>query len=171
MQPDAFTHIVNQLKDKLFRLALRWLPEVAEAEDAVQEVFIKLWQQRDALKEVQNLEAWSVRLTRNLCIDKLRARKMPHGEWYPGFDLPDKSLGADHQLTRAETIQGIKQLMQHLPDKQRQVMELRDLEDYSYQEISEVLGISLSQVKINLFRARQQVREALSSRQMKQHGS
>lgn len=171
MQPDAFTHIVNQLKDKLFRLALRWLPDVAEAEDAVQEVFIKLWQQRDNLKEVQNLEAWSVRMTRNLCIDKLRARKMPQGEWYPGFDLPDQTLGADHQLAGAETIQGIKRLMQHLPDKQRQVMELRDLEDYSYQEISEALGISLSQVKINLFRARQQLREALSSRQMKQHGS
>ncbi|MCB9081387.1 MAG: sigma-70 family RNA polymerase sigma factor [Lewinellaceae bacterium] len=171
MQPDAFTHIVNQLKDKLFRLALRWLPDVAEAEDAVQEVFIKLWQQRDNLKEVQNLEAWSVRMTRNLCIDKLRARKMPQGEWYPGFDLPDQTLGADHQLAGAETIQDIRRLMQHLPDKQRQVMELRDLEDYSYQEICEALGISLSQVKINLFRARQQLREALSSRQMKQHGS
>lgn len=148
----------------MFRLALRMLIKREEAEDLVQEVLIKLWQQNDRLAEVQNLEAWVVRLTKNQCIDRLRGNSYGHKEWKDGLDWADSSPLPDARAESVDAMQKLQKLMQRLPENQRMVMQLRDVEGMSYQEVGEALDIPLAQVKINLFRARQTMKTILSSK-------
>ena len=149
------------LGNKLYRLALRMLVEPADAEDAIQEVFIKLWRQRASLAKVQNLEAWTMRVTRNHCLDFLRARQRQH----PDLQVPATSAhrSAQEELEAKEGLQRLQRLVQQLPLKQQMVLQLRDVEGLKYQEISELLDLSEGQVKTNLFRARQKMKKLLSS--------
>jgi len=160
MTKREFQNAVAPIRDKLYRFALRMMNNVPEAEDVVQEVLIKLWQQRERLLQVTNLEAWSVRMTRNVSIDKLRTRKQT--------DNVDQLLNVetdlrtpDRLVEEKDTFSVVKQAIQELPEKQRLVMHLRDIEEHSYQEISEALDMPMNQVKVNLFRARKSVRNIL----------
>lgn len=149
----------------MFRLALRLLNKREEAEDLVQEVLIKLWQQQERLSEIQNLEAWVVRLTKNQCIDKLRSGKTGgHQEWKEGLDWADASPLPDARAESADALYNLQKLMARLPENQRLVLHLRDVEGLSYQEITEALDLPLAQVKINLFRARQTMKSILTSK-------
>lgn len=165
MNPTDFkNNILLPYKDKMFRLALRMLSKREEAEDLVQEVLIKLWQQNDRLAEVQNLEAWVIRLTKNQCIDRLRGGNQGIREWKDGLDWADSTPLPDARTESADTMQKLQKLMQRLPENQRMVMQLRDVEGMSYQEVGEALEIPLAQVKINLFRARQTMKTILTSK-------
>jgi len=165
MNPTDFkNNILLPYKDKMFRLALRMLTKREEAEDLVQEVLIKLWQQNDRLAEVQNLEAWVIRLTKNQCIDRLRGNTNGHKEWKDGLDWADSSPLPDARTESADAMHKLQKLMQRLPENQRMVMQLRDVEGMSYQEVGEALEIPLAQVKINLFRARQTMKTILTSK-------
>ena len=161
MNPTEFKQTVLPLKDKMFRLALRMLNKREEAEDLVQEALIKLWQQHERLGEVQNLEAWVIRLTKNQCIDKLRGTKNGHKEWKDGLDQADSSPLPDAKTESADTMHKLQKLMERLPENQRLVMHLRDIEGMSYQEVADSLDLPLAQVKINLFRARQAMKNIL----------
>ena len=162
MNPTEFKQTVLPLKDKMFRLALRMLNKREEAEDLVQEALIKLWQQHERLGEVQNLEAWVIRLTKNQCIDKLRGTKNGHKAWKDGLDWADSGPLPDAKTESADTMRKLQKLMERLPENQRLVMHLRDIEGMSYQEVADSLDLPLAQVKINLFRARQAMKNILS---------
>ncbi|MEM6700517.1 MAG: RNA polymerase sigma factor [Bacteroidota bacterium] len=160
MTKREFQHAVAPIRDKLYRFALRMMNNVPEAEDVVQEVLIKLWQQRERLLQVTNLEAWSVRMTRNVSIDKLRARK--HTDDVDQLVNVETDLRTPDRLAEEkDTFSIVQQAIQQLPEKQRLVMHLRDIEEHSYQEISEALDMPMNQVKVNLFRARKSVRSIL----------
>lgn len=147
-------------KDRLYRFALRLTEgDSAEAEDVVQEVFIKLWHQASALAGINNLEAWMLRLTRNLAIDKLRG-----GYKRRKVDLdtaPQAELTHPAQSDWQDAYEQARGAINQLPEALRSVMHLRDVEGMSYQEICDALEMSMPQVKTNLHRARQRVREAL----------
>ncbi len=161
MRIEVFKKQVLPIKDQLFRFSLRIVGNVAIAEDVVQEVFIKLWAKREDLSEIKNLEAWCMRMTKNLSIDKLRSKHQKVGFFKEGFDV-DNGMANPHQLTeQKDTITQIQLIMQRLPEKQRMTMHLRDIEGMTYEEITQVLHISLSQVKVNLFRARKFIRQEL----------
>ena len=162
MNPTEFKQTVLPLKDKMFRLALRMLNKREEAEDLVQEALIKLWQQHERLGDVQNLEAWVIRMTKNQCIDKLRGTKNDPKEWKEGLDWADSSPLPDAKTESIDTMQKLQKLMERLPENQRLVMHLRDIEGMSYQEVADSLDLPLAQVKINLFRARQAMKNILS---------
>ncbi|MEM0995180.1 MAG: sigma-70 family RNA polymerase sigma factor [Bacteroidota bacterium] len=164
MTKQEFRHTISPIKDKLYRFALRIMDSVPEAEDVVQEVMIKLWKQRDRLAQIANLEAWSVKMTRNVSIDKLRARK--HSEDVSQLiDLETDIARPDQLVEQKDTFAMIEKAMQQLPEKQRLVMHLRDIEECSYKEIAEQLEMPLNQVKVNLFRARKSVRTLLTNTQ------
>lgn len=155
-----FQETVLPLQNRLFRLALRLTENGPEAEDIVQEVFIRLWKRRSELAAIQNLEAWSVRMTKNLCIDRLRSTKEKTEDLLTSPATPDHET--PHLIAeRKDTVAHIQKLMDQLPVKQKTVMQLRDVEGYSYQEIAETLEIPLNQVKVYLFRARQAIKQAL----------
>jgi len=162
MSLEDFTHLILPIKNKLFRFSLRIVGNVAEAEDVVQEVFIKVWNKRSDLANYSNVEAWCMTLTKNLSIDKLRSKHRRADSFREGFDVPTtKSENPYHQTAYNDTFDRVQKLLNDLPEKQRMVMQLRDIEGLAYQEIADTLNISLQQVKVNLFRARQQIRVQL----------
>lgn len=163
MTQQEFKHTVTPIKDKLYRFALRLMNSAHEAEDVVQEVMIKLWQQRDQLCQIKNVEAWSVRLTRNMSIDKIRARKTSESTDIL-LNVANEMPSPEALASSSETFRWVEKAMRQLPEKQRMVMHLRDMEEYSYKEIAEVLDIPLNQVKVNLSRARKSVRTYLMNR-------
>jgi RNA polymerase sigma factor (sigma-70 family) len=163
MDLEAFENRVLPVKNKLFRFALRFLGNEEEAKDIVQEVFIRVWNGKEQMDEVQNWEAWCMRITRNLSLDRIRliSRKQtrPIEET---FDLHHEAPSPYESTEIGESMQKITRMIAALPEKQRQVIHLRDVEGYSYQEICEILELDMNQVKVNLFRARTAVREKLT---------
>jgi len=161
MNLEDFETRVLPAKNKLYRFAFRLLGNSEEAKDVVQETMIKVWNGRD-LAEVQNMEAWCMRITKNLSLDKLRSKQHKSTDSITeGFEVRQNDLSPHDKTELKESMKRIDELMSQLPDKQRQVMHLRDVEGHSYNEICEILELDMSQVKVNLFRARNAVREKL----------
>ena len=163
MSLEAFKTRVLPVKNKLYRFAYRLLGDDSEAQDVVQEVLIKVWGQRDRMDELENMEAWCMRITRNLSYDKLKSRSRKYTEPIAeGFDIGAHDERTPEEKTeQKDMMRMIRKFMDKLPEKQRHVMQLRDIEGYSYKEIGEILELDMSQVKVNLFRARKKIRESL----------
>ncbi|MBX2911057.1 MAG: RNA polymerase sigma factor [Cyclobacteriaceae bacterium] len=162
MDLKAFENRVLPAKNKLFRFALRLLNNMEEAEDVVQEVLIKVWNGRSSMHQVHNWEAWCMRLTRNLALDRLRAQKRKAtGPIELGFEAAQDGLSPHEKAELTESMLQVNELIASLPKKQRQVMHLRDVEGYSYNEIVEIMEMDMNQVKVSLFRARSTVRRKL----------
>lgn len=163
MNIESFQNRVLPAKNKLFRFALKFLGNEEEAKDVVQEVFIRVWNGRDQMGEVQNWEAWCMRITRNLSLDRIRSLTRKNTQPIEEtFDVRHDALSPHESTEMHESMQRISQFIALLPEKQRQIIHLRDVEGYSYNEICEILELDMNQVKVNLFRARNAVREKLT---------
>ncbi|MEO5603692.1 MAG: RNA polymerase sigma factor [Cyclobacteriaceae bacterium] len=163
MNLEAFENRVLPAKNKLFRFALKFLGNEEEAKDIVQEVFIKVWNGRERMDQIQNWEAWCMRITKNLSLDRIRVITGKQTQSMEGtFDIRLETLSPHESTEVNERMQKITLMIAALPEKQRQVIHLRDVEGYSYNEISEILEIDINQVKVNLFRARNAVREKMT---------
>jgi len=163
MNLEAFQNRVLPAKNKLFRFAFKMLANEDEAKDVVQEVLIKVWNGREQMDQVQNWEAWCMRITKNLSLDRIRAiRRRGTDPIQEGFDVRNETLSPHETTEIKESMARINQMIAALPEKQRQVIHLRDIEGYSYNEICEILELDMNQVKVNLFRARSAVREKLT---------
>lgn len=153
------------LKNPMYRLALRITLNSQEAEDIVQDVIIKIWKsppQSPPQGEdggVTNLKAYALKAVRNLALDRQRL-KVNQTENIDGMDFSSGS-SIEHTLEQQERIDLIRKAMDQLPEKQRSIMQLRDFEGYSYKEIADIMEISEEQVKVNLFRARQSIRQCI----------
>ena len=158
MTLDSFKIQILPLKDKLYRFALRILGNHAVAEDVVQEVMIKIWKDRENLGGIKNLEAWCMRLTKNLSIDKTRGKHYNLNAIPDNFDMVQLAAGPQKLAELNDTVDKVKKLMTELPDTQRMAMQLRDVEGMTYKEIAEILEIQLDQVKVNIYRARKYIR-------------
>jgi RNA polymerase sigma-70 factor (ECF subfamily) len=163
MKEISFKNDVLPLKDKLFRLALRITSNREEAEDIVQDTLIKLWNQRDEWSAIQNMETYSMTVCRNLALDSINKRERQNISLdETAHDQPDISRTQDEALIRQQQMDSIQAIIQQLPEKQRTIILLRDIEEKSYQEIADIMGVSLSDVKVNLFRARQTVKTKIN---------
>jgi RNA polymerase sigma-70 factor (ECF subfamily) len=162
MNLEAFQNQVLTSKNKLYRFALKFLGNEEEAKDVVQEVFIRVWNGREQMHEVQNWEAWCMRITRNLSLDRIRSlTRKPTRPIEESYNVRHDALSPHESTEIHESMQRITELISALPEKQRDVIHLRDVEGYTYNEISEILELDMNQVKVNLFRARTAVREKL----------
>ena len=159
MQTLDFRRDILPLKDKLFRLTLRITFDRAEAEDIVQETLIRVWSKRDEWPQFSSVEAYCLTVARNLAIDRSERMEARNVELTPETEqMPDAS-SPHERLVGKERLQLLHRLIARLPEKQRTVLQLRDVEEKSYKEIAEILNISEEQVKVNLFRARQKVKQ------------
>lgn len=158
-----FRHDILPLKNIVFRTALRIVLNREEAEDIVQDTLVKLWERREKLDKVENLEAFALTMARNLALD----RKEKLDNQHVSFDdevhdrLDENANSADKMLAQKETTGAIALIINSLPEKQRTIIQLRDIEGKTYQEIANTLSISESDVKVTLFRARQAIKEKI----------
>jgi len=162
MNLESFQNRVLPVKNKLFRFALRFLGNEDEAKDIVQEVFVRVWNGREKMNEIQNWEAWCMRITKNLSLDRIRSITRRHtNPIEDGYAVTNDSMTPFESTEMRESMKRINQLIAALPDKQRQVIHLRDVEGYSYNEICDIMELDMNQVKVNLFRARNSVRDKM----------
>jgi RNA polymerase sigma-70 factor (ECF subfamily) len=168
----AFAELVELYKDKIFHLGYRMLNQKQEAEDVVQETFLRVYTNLDRYDENQKFSTWIYRIATNLCIDRLRKRKpsysidaeMTDGEgtdWHSM--LASDAAGPDEELILSETQQNIREAIQTLPDKYKSVVILRYLHDMSLQEIGDVLEMPVTTVKTRVHRGREFLRKKLDS--------
>ena len=161
MKKISFRNDVLPLKNELYRLALRITLNHAEAEDVVQETMIKIWNRRDRWDELESIEAFCLTICRNIAIDKTKKAENQNQSLMDEHDSPDSSYTSnpEEQAMQQDRIALIRRLIDTLPEKQRSCMQLRDFEGKSYKEIATILDISEEQVKINIFRARQTIKQ------------
>ncbi|MGK7395443.1 MAG: RNA polymerase sigma factor [Candidatus Cyclobacteriaceae bacterium M3_2C_046] len=157
-----FKNRVLPVKNKLYRFAFSYMKDHDEAKDVVQEVFLKIWNKKEEMHTYVNMEAWCMRMVRNLCLDKLKSNYRKSEQLgKESYEMPGEMSTPYQELEKNDTLSKIKGYLHQLPEKQQKVMHLRDIEGYTYQEISEILGLDLNQVKVNLFRARKTIREKI----------
>ena len=148
------------LKNQLFRLALRITLNRFEAEDIVQDTLIKVWNRRSDWEDIDSIEAFSLTICRNLSLDRIKKKENDNNslEDVKGVE-PLSSSNPQDRMIQADRVNLIRQIVDSLPEKQRSCMQLRDFEGKSYKEIAVILDITEEQVKVNIFRARQAVKQ------------
>lgn len=162
MQEFSFRNDILPLKDKLFRVALRITLDRAEAEDVVQDTMIRVWNKRDEWSEFDSVEAYCLTVCKNLAIDRSQKMVAQSVELTPELEQSPDASGPYEELVNQEQISLIHKLINELPETQKIIMQLRDIEGESYKEIANVLQLSEDQVKVNLFRARQKIKQRYS---------
>lgn len=156
-----FKRDILPLKNIIFRTALRIVINREEAEDIVQDCLVKIWHQTQKGENIQNLESYALTLARNLAIDRrqLAANRVISLNEEIHDHEDEHQLQPDQKVIKEERASLIEQLVNALPEKLRTIMQLRDIEGKSYKEIAQIMSISESDVKVSLFRARQQVKD------------
>ena len=157
----SFHTDILPLKNELYRLALRITMNAAEAEDVVQETMMKVWNRRDQWNQIESIEAFCLTICRNLSLDKMRRMDNQTQSLDAAYDPKDQGVASnpEEQAIQSDRIRLVRQMISQLPEKQRSCMQLRDMEGKSYKDIATILDITEEQVKVNIFRARQTIRE------------
>ncbi|KAA6308336.1 RNA polymerase sigma-E factor [termite gut metagenome] len=160
MELKLFKTIVLPLRNKLINYAQRLIDNDSDAEDAVQEVMLKLWNMREKLDEYQSVEALAMRITHNLCMDMWRRKSMVtlpleqvHMVHIDGITNPE------HLIEMKDEYRLIREIIESLPSLQQTIIQMKDVEEYETEEIMEITGCSSESVRSNLSRARKRVRE------------
>lgn len=159
MQEISFRNDILPLKDKLYRLALRITLDSAEAEDVVQDTMIRVWNKRNEWSQFESIEAYCLTIAKNLAIDRSQLKGSQSVELTPETHHLSDASSPYEQLVQDESLNIIHRLINGLPGNQRGIIQLRDIEGKSYKEISEIMQLTEEQVKVNLFRARQKIKQ------------
>ncbi len=159
MSLDTFRNSIFPLKDKLYRLALSIIGNKQDAEDVVQDVLLSVWNKRADWSRIDNWEAYCVRSTRNAALDKLELSNNQLSSIPEGYDPRGNMADIHTMLEEKDQVALLERLIKELPEKQRTVFQLREIEEMSYKEIAYAMHISEEQVKVNLFRSRQKIKE------------
>jgi RNA polymerase sigma factor (sigma-70 family) len=160
MKQQEFLNIISPFKDKVFRIAKRLLVSSEEAEDATQEVLIRLWNKKQELTKYNSVEALAVTMTKNYCLDQLKSKrasnlKLVHSNY------SDNQAGADKQLEDKDSWSWVEKIMNNLPEQQKLIVQMRDVEEYEFSEIAKVLDMNETAVRVALSRARKTIKENL----------
>ncbi len=159
MKQKEFLATVLPFKDKLYRLAKRLLVSSEEAEDAVQEVYLKLWKGKHQIKNYKNPEAFAITMTKNYCLDRLKSKqasnlKIVHNNF-------QNSENIERKVEANDGVSLVFKIMETLPEQQRIILQLRDVEQYEFAEIAKMLDSNETAVRVALSRARKAVRQQL----------
>jgi len=160
MTQSDFLAQVMPFKDKLFRLAKRLLISTEEAQDATQEMVLKLWKNKEKIQSYKSVEAFAMTMTKNYCYDRLKSKqaqnlKIVHNNY------KDESIGLQKQIEVNDSLQWVSKIMDNLPEQQRLVVQLRDIEQYEFTEIAKILDMKEATVRVTLSRARKEIQKQL----------
>lgn len=161
MDLQEFKTKVLPAKQKLYRMALFLLQNKEEAEDILQDVFLKLWTNKHKLHAYSSIEAFAMTITKNLCLDKLKARKHKFMVDVTDLELGSADITPYQRYEQADQVDKVQELLQLLPEQQRLILHLRDVEGYAYDEIEQVTGMQVNAIRVALSRARKSVRDGL----------
>lgn len=160
MKKVSFRNDILPMKNNLYRLALRITCNNAEAEDVVQDTLIKVWNRRERWEEIESMEAFCMTICRNLALDKIKKMGNQHDSLDDSQqDRPSALNNPYEEMNQKDRIQLVRRIVDGLPEKQRTCIQLRDFEGKSYKEVAEIMLISEDQVKINIFRGRQTIKQ------------
>jgi len=157
MTKEEFQKKVVPLGDKMYRMAYRLLGDSESAKDVLQELFLKLWEKRGELNELSSIDAFACTVLKNKCLDKLRLQK-------PLVDVEIlHSLGNNPEAAfdHIEGLSEIRRVMQLLPERQRLIMQLRDIDCLTFEEIALMADTTENNVRVQLCIARKWVKEEL----------
>lgn len=159
MDATNFKKLFLPYHQKLFRVAFRLLGNAQEAEDMVQEAYLKLWKKRDELTDINNVEAYSVALIKNLCFDAMRLSRFDEDERC----VEELNICSDYNMVKQielkDEVHQVYKLIEMLPEQQRKIIIMRDVKDCSFDEIEKITGLKTINVRVLLSRARKSIRE------------
>lgn len=159
----AFQKLIEAFQGPIFNLAYRMLNNAHDAEDATQEIFLRVYTKLGTYDQARKFSTWLFSVASNFCIDRLRRRRplVPLDDLV--FGLPSQEDGPERRVMRSELQDTVQRALATLPDHYRMVAILRYWNDLSYQEIVEATGLSESAVKTRLHRARAMIEAALEA--------
>jgi RNA polymerase sigma factor (sigma-70 family) len=157
MTKEEFQLQVIPMGEKMYRIAYRLLGNSEAAKDALQELFLKLWEMRTELHKMTSIDAFACTVLKNKCLDKLRLQK----ETVDVDVLTTLGHSPETVFELGEGVSEIRKLMQMLPDKQRLIMQMRDIDGCSFEEIAQLVDTSANNIRVQLCIARKWVKDEL----------
>lgn len=157
MNADLFRHIYYPYYRKLYRIAFALLDSTQDAEDIVQDVYLKLWSKQQDLDNIRTPEAYAVEIVRNLCLNSIRQAGNKRTSLYDST-IQDNEL-LHQQIEIRDEVEQLMDRINLLQEGPRKIVLLKDYEGYSYEEISDMLGLSVNHIRVILSRARKTLRD------------
>ncbi|MXN90271.1 sigma-70 family RNA polymerase sigma factor [Flavobacterium sp. Sd200] len=161
MNQAEFMKIISPFKDKVFRLSRRLLVSTEEAEDATQEVLVKLWNNKEKLQNYGSVEAMAMTMTKNFCLDRLKSKQASEMRIVHS-NYTDRQAGLQQQAEDRDSWEWVEKIMKNLPEQQKLIMQMRDIEQYEFEEIAKIMDMNETAVRVALSRARKTLREELT---------
>jgi len=162
MDSIQFNTQIIALSDKLFRLAKSILRNSDAAQDAVQDLSLKLWEKRGKLDEIENIQAFTMRSMRNLCLDAIRQK---HNEDEFPAELEFVEPNPHQQIESKDLVTRIREMIDELPELQRTIIRMRDVEGMELSEIAYITSLTENAVSVNLSRGRQKIKDKIMKEQ------
>ena len=160
MSEKEFENIVLKSARRLYSVAFRILRTKEDAEDAVQETYLKLWRMRTGLEQYDNIEALSVTIVRNHCLDIIRKRKPEIAACNDSVGLTSDAFPTPFEVIRgAETAETIESILDSMPSNYSEIIRMRDIEGQDYEQIAAALRQSVNNVRVTVSRARKMLRD------------
>ncbi|WP_447951951.1 RNA polymerase sigma factor [Chryseobacterium koreense] len=158
MTHEIFKDTVFCLKDEMYRFAKRFVMSSDEAEDVVQDLMMKFWQKKEELAQFGNLKSYALKSVKNECLNRLKHHDVKMG--FADFQLHRSEL---YQMETNNLKEQIISFINGLPEKQKAVIHLKDVEEYEVAEIAEILEMEQNAVRVNLMRARTKIKEQIQN--------
>jgi len=160
MNQSEFLMVVQPFKNKVFRLALRLLISVEEAEDVTQEMLMRLWHKKENLHQYKSVEAFAMTMTKNYCLDQLKSKRSFHLK-NEQSDFRDNNTLLQDQIEYSDSLKWVEKIIEKLPVQQKLIVQMRDIEQYDFDKIAEILDMNETAIRVALSRARKTIRETM----------
>lgn len=161
MNQPEFMKIISPFKSRVYRLAKRLLVSDDEAQDATQEVLIKLWNGRERLESYKSVEALAVTMTKNYCLDQLKSKRAGNMSLVHS-NYGSRDAGLHQQAEDRDSMEWVQKIIGLLPEQQKIIIQLRDIEQYEFEEIAHIMDMNETAIRVALSRARKTIREQLT---------